>query len=316
MARDKPISEEKKTRTRAIRAKTDSSSEPTAPLSLAVSKRVSEVKEQHRKELQLKLFPQWPEDRRGAPNSMIRSAVFGVVRKGRRERITKMPVAGPAGYEITVTGWRLDQHDCDIWLEVMHLARNSKPGDSIRFTMHALLKNLGRSAEGKSNYQWLKQRLEALAETTIAFDSEHEFGVMGALISSFRIDRETGEGVVRTNPEIRPLWESITHLDIEQRLALGQNQLGKSLHAILASHAEWVPMRLDTLMHRVGAQYASIRFFKRDLKGVLDDFMTRGWISNYAFVAGSGGDLLELQKIPSPTQSRSLERRRKENDLV
>jgi len=66
--------------------------------------------------LQLKLFPEWLDDRRGAPTSVIRSAVFGVVRKGRRQRITKMPVAGPIRYEISSTGWRLDQHDCDTWL--------------------------------------------------------------------------------------------------------------------------------------------------------------------------------------------------------
>jgi hypothetical protein len=287
----------------------NASNETRTPLAETVNKRVLAVKEQHVKELQLKLFPQWPDDRRGAPNGMIRSAVFGVVRKGRRQRITKMPVAGPAGYEISLTGWRLDQHDCDIWLEVMHLARNSKPGDTVRFTMHGMLKNLGRTAEGKNSYDWLKQRLEGLAETTIAFDSEREFGVMGALISSFRIDRSTGEGVVRTNPEIRPLWESITHLDIEQRQALGQNQLAKSLHAVLASHAEWQPMRLDTLMHRVGAEYASLRFFKRDLKTVLDDFMARGWICGYSFTYGSGTDLLEIQKVPTPSQLRSLSKK-------
>jgi len=285
------------------------------PLLKAVDRRISAIREQNLKELQLKLFPEWPDDRRGAPNSVIRSAVFGVIRKGRRQHIAKLPVAGPAGYDITLTGWRLDQHDCDIWLEVMHLARASKPGDYVRFTMHSMLRRLGRTAEGKTNYAWLKQRLEGLAETTIAFDSEHEFGVIGALIGSFRVDRATGEGVVRTNPEIRPLWESVTHLNIVQRRALGQNQLAKSLHAVLASHVDWMPMRLDTLMQRVGAEYASLRFFKRDLRVVLDDFVSRGWIVSYGFsVAAGGSDLLEIRKIPTPTQARAIERRRHEGE--
>lgn len=278
-----------------------------------ISKRIESIKEEAHEALMHLSFPHWPDDRRGAPNSVIRSAVFGVVRKGRRQRITKMPVAGPSGYEITLTGWRLDQHDCDIWLEVMHLARNSKPGDTVRFTMHSMLRNLGRTAEGRSNYNWLKQRLEGLTETTIAFDSQHEFGVMGALISSFRIDRSTGEGIVRTNPEIRPLWESITHLDIDQRLALGQNQLAKSLHAVLSSHADWMPMLLKTLMHRVGAEYERLRDFKRDLKLVLDNFVDRGWIQRYRFSASTGGELLELKKVPTPTQVRRL---KKATDLV
>jgi hypothetical protein len=51
-----------------------------------------------------------------------------------------MPVAGPIGSNITITGWRLDQYDLDIWLEVMHLARNEKPGETVRFTLHSMLK--------------------------------------------------------------------------------------------------------------------------------------------------------------------------------
>lgn len=275
-----------------------------------VNRRITAIREAQFKELQLRLFPDWPDDRRGAPNAMIRSGVFGVVRRGRRQRVVKMPVAAPGGWEVTLTGWRLDQYDCDIWLEVMHLARNVVPGDSVRFTLHGMLRKLGRTAEGKTNYTWLKQRLENLAETTIAFDNGNEFGVMGALISSFRIDRSTGEGVIRTNPEIRPLFESVTHLNIEQRRVLGQNQLAKSLHAALASHVRWMPMRVDTLMHRVGAEYSSERFFKRDLKHVLDNFAARGWIRGYEFTLcnGESAELLEIDKVPTPSQVRAKTR--------
>jgi hypothetical protein len=275
----------------------------------ALNQRGVEAKEEQRKGLHFKLFPQWPDDRRGAPNALIRSAVFGVVRKGRRKRIVKMPIASPAGYEVTLTGWRLDQHDCDIWLEVMHLARDTKPGDSVRFSWRGLLRSLGRSDDGSANREWLKSRLEALAETTIGYKGQRSFGVLGALISSFHVDDETGEGVVRTNPEIRPLWESITHLDIRQRQALGQNQLAKAMHAVLSSHADWLPMRLDTLMERVGAEYDRLRAFKESLKEVLEDFVRRGWIHSYAFTPGTGGELLEIDKIPTPTQQRILAKR-------
>jgi hypothetical protein len=259
--------------------------------------------------LQLKPFPNWPDDRRGAPNAMIRSAFFGVIRRGGRQRVTKMPVAASNGWEVTITGWRLDQNDCDILLELMHLARNSQPGEYVRFTIHGMLRRLGRTAEGKTNYNWLKQRLENLAETTIAFDNGNEFGVLGSLIGSFRIDRSTGEGIVRTNPEIRPLWENITYLNIEQRLSLGQNQLAKFLHAMLSSHIQWVPMKVQTLMHRAGAKYDRLRNFKRELKSVLDDFCSRGWIKSYRFIAHDGEELLEIDKVQVPTQARALTRR-------
>jgi len=65
-------------------------------------------------------------------------------------------------------------------------------------------------------------------------------------------------------------------------------------------------MRVETLMRRVGAEYASLRFFKRDLKGVLENFLGRGWIRSYGFTAGASGDLLELVKVPTPSQQRAL----------
>ncbi len=54
----------------------------TPPLIAVVRQRISAIKAGQLKELQLKLFPDWPDDRRGAPNTVLRSAIFGVVRRG------------------------------------------------------------------------------------------------------------------------------------------------------------------------------------------------------------------------------------------
>jgi len=272
-----------------------------------VQRRISAIQAEQLKALQLRLFPELPDDRRPAPNAVVRSAVFGVVRRGRRQRVTDMQVAAPQGWEIAITGWRLDQLDLDIWLEIMHAAGGCQPGSDVRFQLHTLMKRLGhKTREGTSNYDSLKGRLRQLAQTTVSFASGSREGVAGAFFAGFAIDNTTGEGICITNPLLRPLFEDITHLNIEQRRALGQNQLAKALHALLASHAEWLPMRVETLMRRVGAEYASLRFFKRDLKGVLENFLGRGWIRSYGFTAGASGDLLELVKVPTPSQQRAL----------
>jgi len=272
-----------------------------------VQRRISAIQAEQLKALQLRLFPELPDDRRPAPNAVVRSAVFGVVRRGRRQRVTDMQVAAPQGWEIAITGWRLDQLDLDIWLEIMHAAGGCQPGSDVRFQLHTLMKRLGhKNRGGTSNYDSLKGRLRQLAQTTVSFASGSREGVAGAFFAGFAIDNTTGEGICITNPLLRPLFEDITHLNIEQRRALGQNQLAKALHALLASHAEWLPMRVETLMRRVGAEYASLRFFKRDLKGVLENFLGRGWIRSYGFTAGASGDLLELVKVPTPSQQRAL----------
>ncbi len=94
----------------------------TPPLIATVQRRISAIKADQLKALQLRLFPELPDVRRAAPNIVVRSSVFGVVRRGKRARVTDMPVAAPQGLEIAITGWRLDQHDLDIWLEIMHAA--------------------------------------------------------------------------------------------------------------------------------------------------------------------------------------------------
>jgi hypothetical protein len=124
----------------------------------------------------------------------MRSAIFGVVRTGRRKKVVDMPVAGPAGSSITITGWRLDQYDLDIWLEVMHLARDQKPGETVTFTMRGMLKRLHNTVNrGSTDSDWLKQRLDNLAKTTISFEDDRYVGVAGSLVSSFRIDKTTKE---------------------------------------------------------------------------------------------------------------------------
>ena len=256
----------------------------------------------------MKLFSNWPDDRRGAPKTVIRSAIFGVVRRGRRQRVVDMPVASPARTTITITGWRLDQHDCDVWLEVMHLARNTAPGSEVRFTIHSMLKRLNLPTTGSNHYESLGRRLKNLMETTISYETPDSIGGAGSLIASFHIDKSTGEAVVTTNPKTRSLWETVSWIDVEQRRSLGANQLAKAMHAMLAAVADWSPMRLDTLMQRVGAEYGRIRDFKLPLESVLEDFKARGWIRSYAIGKGDSG-LVTIDKVPTPSQARALEAR-------
>ncbi len=74
-------------------------------------------------------------------------------------------------------GWRLDQHDCEIWLEVHHFARSTTPGDEVRFTMHSMLRRLGRTSNlAGEDYISLEQRLKSLYETTLLVDSGRHVG--------------------------------------------------------------------------------------------------------------------------------------------
>jgi len=246
-------------------------------------------------------FPQWPDDRRAAPNDMIRSALFGVVQRGRRLMLKKYELPGPPGWHLYYTGQRLDQVDLDIWLEVMHRARNTAPGSAFRFTLRSVLRALGHNA-GKSDYDWLAGRLEGMVTGGFSYKSgdSGRTGATGSLFRRFEIDSVTGEGVIESNPHLRSLYESITYINFADRLAL-DSQLAKWLHALIASHARWLPTRVETLMTQSGASYARLRDFRADLRTALDDLKGRHIIRTWRI---DGNDLVHINSDGTPTQQR------------
>ncbi len=67
----------------------------TPPLSRAIARRISVIREQQLKELQLKLFPEWPDDRRGAPNSVIAPPCSASFEKAAGSELPRCQWLGP-----------------------------------------------------------------------------------------------------------------------------------------------------------------------------------------------------------------------------
>jgi hypothetical protein len=248
-------------------------------------------------------FPNWPDDRRAVPNDMIRSALFGVVKRGRRVMLEDQELPSPPGWKLYYTGKRLDQIDLDIWLEIMHRARTKVPGEEIRFTLRSVLRALDHQ-DGRSDYLWLEGRLKSMTHGGFSYRSEDgtKVGATGHLFRDFHIDEVTGEGVVETNARLRSLYENITYLDFGSRLALN-GQLSKWLHALIASHVRWMPTKVETLMLQSGVSFARIRDFRADLKESLDELKEHKLIGSWKIDAA---DLVHIDKDGPPTQRRHL----------
>lgn len=268
-----------------------------------VERRVAAMREDYLKALPFKPFPNWPDDRRAAPNDMIRSALFGVVKRGRRVMLKKHELPGPPGWKLYYTGQRLDQIDLDIWLEIMHRARTKIPGEEIRFTLRSVLRSLGHQV-GRSGYLWLKDRLDGMTNGGFSYESQdgNKGGATGSLFRNFHIDQISGEGVIETNERLRSLYENITYLDFGDRLALSC-QLSKWLHSLIASHVRWMPTKVKTLMLQSGVSFARIRDFRAALKEALEELkehkLIRAWSIDHA-------DMVHVEKDRSPTQQRHL----------
>ena len=104
-------------------------------------------------------LPLWPEPKRGAPNAVLRGALFAAVQGKDRQYMHRQElIAAQDGITIRYTGEQLDQADLDVWEQALHLARTQALGTECYFTAHGFLKALGRQT-GKSGHEWLKSAI-------------------------------------------------------------------------------------------------------------------------------------------------------------
>jgi TrfA protein len=80
-------------------------------------------------------IPLWPANVRGMPNALARSALFNVNKSNApRSRMDRDVIASVDGVDITFTGEELRQDDADVFLEVLHLARDIQLNEKVEFT--------------------------------------------------------------------------------------------------------------------------------------------------------------------------------------
>lgn len=168
-------------------------------------------------------LPQWLEAVRVCPSSVLRSALFGVVRRGRRKALEREVLATWEGVTIRYTGWRLDQADLDVWLAALHLARDHNLGVEIPITINDMLRVMGRCT-GKHDHEWFKSSVARLTACAIEITAgQKTYG--GPLIEGFVRDDVTKEYVLFLSARLSVLFEDsdYTRIDWEVRRSLGMD---------------------------------------------------------------------------------------------
>lgn len=251
-------------------------------------------------------LPLWPEAKRGAPNAVLRSALFPAIQgKGRRYMREEL-IAVQEGVEIRYTGAQLDQADLDVWEQALHLARQNPLGTQCHFTAHAFLKALGRST-GKKDHKWLKSSLVRLSANAVEITAGRRT-YFGSLIEGGVRDEDTGRYVVEINPKLaafygRTQW---TQIDREQRQQLRGKPLALWLHGFYASHAAPYSLRVAYLHKLSGSQTKQLKHFKQNLTQALRDLEAAGAIKAFEIQ----DDLVHVRTVPSPSQRKHLAARR------
>lgn len=229
-------------------------------------------------------LPLWPEPKRGAPNSFIRSALFAAIQSKDRQYMKEALLASQDGIVIKYTGEQLNQADLDVWETIVHLAREQPLGTFCSFTAHGLLKALGLPT-GNSQHKQLHSTIIRL--TACAVEVTHEGKTyFGPLIKSGAKDDLTRHYGVELNKGIIRLFgeNQWTALDWQQRQALRGQPLAQALHAFYSSHRQPFAVKLETLKAYTGSRNKQAASFKRQAKAALQELVDVGFLASFDII--------------------------------
>lgn len=221
----------------------------------------------------------WPDDRRGAPNTFLRSALFSAgTPTNNRKTFKDHPIHVLGATTVLYTGPQLYQPDLDVWLELVHRCRLCALGTEASVHPRSVLKALGRST-GKSDYRWLVSSFSVLRATGIHVKQTdpatgRQRGYIGGLVDALGYDFDRQVWSVRLDARIASLFAPNEHtwLQSSARLALGRGFLAKWLHGYYATHREPLPVSVKRFQELSGSSTKQqLRDFRRAVRRALEE---------------------------------------------
>jgi len=211
------------------------------------------------------------------PNTVLRSALFGVVGKGKRILEKGVLKATVNGYSIKYSGERLDQSDLDVWLECIRRSQSCQLGTIVRFAANDFLRSIDRKT-GKSQHEWLKTSLKRMRFTDIEI-SDGRFMYCGSLLHEYYQDKIKGDNCLIINDKIIDCFESSSWTAINHalRLALRGKQLTQWLYGFYSSHFKPFPIKIETLKLISGSNSETKEFRRMIKKSLAELSSVTGW---------------------------------------
>ena len=178
-------------------------------------------------------LPLWCGTERGIPNGLLRSALFGMVERGRRRLLNNEPLYTSRGTRLKFSGEELDQKDCDVFMAFLELAQG-QGNYRAKCSFYGLRKILSIS-HGTNNANSLTNSIKRLTKAFIEMDTPG-FYYCGHLLDSFAYSEKEDIYIARINPELAVLFnDGYARLRVETR-ALLKGDLVKFLHGLVLSH--------------------------------------------------------------------------------
>ena len=252
-------------------------------------------KEEERLETGIIYLPIWREDRRGSPNSFLRSALFAAIQSKDRKYLEKTEVFSQQGITVTYTGKQLNQEDLTVWLALVDLMKKDPLGKECKFTSHEILKYMNLGTGGRE-YDRLENSILRMTACAVVIKTDRStYG--GNLIHNFVIDEITKCYKIMLNRHLIKLFadNDWTAIDWEQRKQLKHKPLCLKLHNYYSSHEKPLPVSLEFLLNITGSTNSQKADFKRKVKAALEELV------KIDFLKGSSieGDMVNVERSKS-----------------
>ena len=238
-------------------------------------------------------LPLWPEEKRGTPNSFIRSALFAAIQSKDRVYLENATLFSQQGITVKFTGKQLNQEDMTVWLALVDLARQNPLGNECDFTAYEILKHMSLN-DGGDQRDRLHTTINRLTDCTVRIETSRiEYG--GHLIDEYKVDKETKHYKITLNKQLIRLFgeNDWTALDWEQRKQLRQKPLASKLHEYYSSHEYPMAVTVRFLHNITGSSNKDKYSFKAKVKAALEGLVNINFLESYTIE----GDLVSVKRV-------------------
>ncbi len=183
-----------------------------------------------------------------SPKSLLCTPLFGVARSGTRQAHVVLRIPHSSVCELTYQGPELRQSDGLVFMALLHLARDFKPGRRVFFNPKALIESFGHQCGGSERQQLHQTILRLRGGSLLGPD----FSVQ--LVAYFGFPKH-GDWSVGLDAKVMQLFEGVQPIWMQRRLRTElPSGLATWLLGYVRSQVILNPTSLTLLQHRCGSQ--------------------------------------------------------------
>jgi hypothetical protein len=236
-------------------------------------------------------LPDWSNDYRGLPNALARSALFTVSREGPRKQFNNEIISSSSDATIVYRGEELRQEDEDVFLQILHYAKEQQLGENISFSANAMIVALGRTSN-RASYDRLIDSLKRMTGMLLEISVRLPDGAMvrygGSLIVDYTVREKDSGGdklmqywVVSLNKTIVRLFDPQAYSLIHWPTRQGLSPMAKWLHVYYSTHKKPFPVKVLTLRKAMASETKLTRAFRSNLKDSLNVLVEKGFFLSF-----------------------------------